>query len=155
MLLLYVFPHISAQYVRYGKNREQYNINNADRFNKCLILYKIPTVFDNFDLTNDMWSFHVNLSSMITPKNCVARTLVIILLFIDIHTLSILSDTHLYSRVNWASWREREYPNYETVIKGIRTRALSIASPASLRMHPYETYANESSRVDEILPVPS
>ncbi len=54
MLLLYVFPHISAQYVRYGKNREQYNMNNADRFNKYLTLYKIPTVFANFDLTNDM-----------------------------------------------------------------------------------------------------
>ena len=35
VLLLYAFPHISAQYVRYGKNREQYNVNNADRFNKC------------------------------------------------------------------------------------------------------------------------
>ena len=29
-------------------------MNNADRFNKCLTLYKIPTVFANFDLTNDM-----------------------------------------------------------------------------------------------------
>ena len=36
---------------------------------KCLIL---------IDLTNDMWSFHVNFSSMITPKNFVAQTLVII-----------------------------------------------------------------------------
>ena len=45
--------YISAQYVRYGKNREEYNMNNADRFNKWLTLYKIPTVFANFDLTND------------------------------------------------------------------------------------------------------
>ena len=57
MLLLYVFPHISAQYVRYGENREQYNINNADRFNKCI--YKIPTVFGNISHSHtgsyDFW----------------------------------------------------------------------------------------------------
>ena len=29
-----------------------------------------------------------------------------------------------------ASWRERKCPNFETVAKRIRTRALSIASPA-------------------------
>ena len=40
------------------------------------------------------------------------------------------SCTHLYSWVNWASWRERKCPNFETVAKGIRTRALSIASLA-------------------------
>ena len=29
-----------------------------------------------------------------------------------------------------ASWIERKFPNFEMVAKGIRTRALSIASPA-------------------------
>ena len=39
------------------------------------------------------------------------------------------ASTHLYTRVDWASWRDRKCPNFETVAKWIRTRVHSIASP--------------------------
>ena len=54
MILLQLFPHISKQYDRYGKNKELYNINSASLFNLCLTLYIIALHFDNLLLTFDM-----------------------------------------------------------------------------------------------------
>ena len=45
------FPIFQRSMLDNGKNSEQYNIiNNADRFNKSPTQYKMPTVFDSFEL---------------------------------------------------------------------------------------------------------
>ena len=84
-----IFQHSMLDMVKTENNT--IFMNNADRFNKCLTLYKIPTVFANLDLTNDMWSFHVNFSSMITPKNFVAQTPVILLFIDNTHIVNIFT----------------------------------------------------------------
>ena len=53
MFELYVFPHTSQQYERYGRNREKYNIMPDLLSNKCFALCIIAMLFDNLDYDYD------------------------------------------------------------------------------------------------------
>ena len=48
---IYIFPHISLQYVIYGTNSGQYNVCNPSLLVSFEAVYIIPNIFDNLDFT--------------------------------------------------------------------------------------------------------
>ena len=82
MFVTYVFPHISQQYIKWGKNNEQYRIRMLEWSTQWLTLYITDATFDSLDFTMLMWFFQFNDSSIKTPRNLVAWTLCIVTLLI-------------------------------------------------------------------------
>ena len=56
MFVTYVFPHISQQYIKWGKNNDQYRVR--------MLEYITAATFDSLDFTMLMWFFQFNDSSI-------------------------------------------------------------------------------------------